>query len=219
MQSDNLDDELVALGFTRAEPGRQSVYDVNATFGGPIVQDRLWFFSTFRRWSAEQLSSATRSRPPASRRVDDQRITDATLRLTVQADAAATSSRCTTTAASSGAATGRTTGSRASINEPVSSVVQTTRLNYIGEVKWSSPISNRLLAEVSVFTLPVNYNLSFQPDAAPDAVATFDQIRSVITGVSPRQDINTARMCTYAGFMSYVTGAHNFKAGVQVRTG
>ena len=75
------------------------------------------------------------------------------------------------------------------------------------------------MAEASVFTLPVNYNLSFQPDADPDAVATFDQIRSHFTGVSPRQDTNTARMWTYAGFMSYVTGAHNFKVGLQVRTG
>ena len=65
----------------------------------------------------------------------------------------------------------------------------------------------------------MNYNLSFQPDADPNAIATFDQIRSIITGVSPRQDINTARMFTYAGFVSYVTGAHNFKMGVQVRTG
>ena len=86
--------------------------------------------------------------------------------------------------------------------------------------KWSSPISNRLLAEVSVFTLPVNYNLSFQPDAATRTRSP-RSTRSdrIFTGVSPRQDINTARMYTYAGFVSYVTGAHNFKAGVQVRTG
>ena len=41
----------------------------------------------------------------------------------------------------------------------------------------------------------------------------------MFTGVSPRQDTNTARMFTYAGYVSYVTGAHNFKTGVQVRTG
>jgi hypothetical protein len=41
----------------------------------------------------------------------------------------------------------------------------------------------------------------------------------VFTGVSPRQDTNTARMYTYAGFVSYVTGAHNFRMGAQVRTG
>src|SRR6185436_13678700 len=81
----------------------------------------------------------------------------------------------------------------ASINEPLSSVVQKTKLNYIGELKWSSPITNRLLAEAAVFTMPVNYSLLFQPSAESDAIATFDQVRSVIMGVSPRQDINHAR--------------------------
>ena len=97
--------------------------------------------------------------------------------------------------------------------------MQTTQLNYIGEIKWSSTISNRLLAEAAIFTLPVNYTLGFEPDAAPDAIATFDQIRSIISGVSPRMDTNSARMFTYAGNISYVTGSHSLKVGTQVRTG
>src|SRR5262249_10991185 len=107
----------------------------------------------------------------------------------------------------------------ASINDPISDVVQTTQSNYMAEVKWNSPISNRLLVEAVLFTLPVNYSLSFEPDAAPNAIATFDQIRSVISGVSPRQDNNTARMFTYAGNVAYLAGAHSIKAGGQMRTG
>src|SRR4029077_12756402 len=49
--------------------------------------------------------------------------------------------------------------------------------------------------------------------------ATFDQIRSAISGVSPRMDTNSARMFTYSGNVSYVTGSHNLKVGTQVRTG
>jgi Carboxypeptidase regulatory-like domain len=216
MQADNLSQDLVALGF-RKQNRVQSVYDVNLTLGGPIRRDRLWFFSTFRRWSADNYLGNTFT-SAGDQAIDDQHITDATIRLTYQA--------------------GRTNkislhydrsfkwrGHRpnnwvsASINDPISDVVQTTQLNYIGEVKWSSPISNRLLAEAALFTLPVNYTLGFEPEAAPDAVATFDQIRSVISGVSPRMDTNTARMFTYAGYVSYVTGSHSFKAGAQVRTG
>src|SRR5262249_44144413 len=104
-------------------------------------------------------------------------------------------------------------------NDPISDVVQTTQSNYIGEAKWTSTATNRLLVEAALFTMPVNYSLSFEPDAAPDAIATYDQIKSVISGVSPRQDTNTARMYTYAGSVSYVTGAHSLKVGTQVRTG
>ena len=123
----------------------KSVYDVNFTFGGPIKRDRLWFFGTYRRWSANNyLGNTFDSR--GKQAVDDQRIPDATLRLTWQA-ARRTRSRCTTIAASSSAVIGPNNWITASINEPVSSVVQTTGLNYIGELKWSSPISNRLLTE------------------------------------------------------------------------
>ena len=195
----------------------KSIYDANFTYGGPIKRDRLWFFGTYRAWSANNyLGNTFDSR--GNQAVDDQRIQDGTLRLTWQA---ARQHKIAAHYDRSAKWRGHRPNNwiNASINEPVSSVVQTTGLNYIGELKWSSPISNRLLTEFAVFTMPVNYNLSFQPEADPDAIATFDQIRSVFTGVSPRQDINTARMFTYAGFVSYVTGAHNLKTGVQVRTG
>lgn len=215
-QSNNLDDDLVALGF-RAQNRVKSVYDVNLTYGGPIVRRRLWFFSTYRRWSANNYLGNTFDARGAQA-VDDQRISDGTLRLTWQAAAQHKLALLYDRSA-------KWRGHRpnnwigASINEPVSSVEQTTGLNYIGQLKWSAPMSNRFLAEVSVFTLPVKYNLQFQKEADPDAIATFDQIRSVFSGVSPRQDINSARMYTYSGFVSYVTGAHNFKVGSQVRTG
>ena len=216
MQSNNLDDELIALGFL-ARNSVKHVYDVNLTYGGPIMRDRLWFFATYRNWSAYNYLGNTFD-SQGNQAVDDQRIQDGTLRLTWQVAA-----RHKVAAMYDRSAKWR--GHRpnnwinASINEPVSSVVQTTRRNYIGELKWSSPLSNKLLAEFAVFQLPVDYNLSFEPEAAPDAIATFDQIRSVFTGVSPRQDTNSASMFTYAGYVSYVTGSHNFKAGLQMRTG
>src|SRR2546425_288388 len=162
MQSDNLSDDLVTLGFKK-QNRVQSVYDVNLTLGGPVKRDRLWFFSTFRRWSANNFLGNTFT-STGEQAVDDQHISDATIRVTAQ-------------------------------------------------------VSNRLLAEAAMFTLPVNYTLGFEPDAAPDAIATFDQIRSAISGVAPRMDTNNARMFTYAGSVSYVTGSHSLKAGAQVRTG
>jgi len=216
MQSDNLDADLVALGFIK-QNRVQSVYDINGTLGGPVRKDRLWFFTTFRRWSANNYLGNTFT-STGDQAIDDQHITDATIRLTWQASKKNKLSLHYDRSI-------KWRGHRpnnwltASINDPISDVVQTTQKNYIGEIKWTSPMTNRVLAEAAMFTLPVNYTLGFEPDAAPDAIATFDQIRSVISGVSPRMDVNDARMFTYAGSVSYVTGAQSLKIGAQVRTG
>jgi hypothetical protein len=216
MQSDNSDEDLEALGLS-ARNRVKSVWDVNATYGGPIKRDRLWFFATYRAWSANNYLANTFD-AQGNQAVDDQRIQDGTLRLTWQATQKHKFAvHYDRSAKWRGHRPNNWIG--ASINEPVSSVEQITRLNYIGQLKWSAPLSNRLLAEFSVFTLPVNYSLQFQKEADPDAIATFDQVRSHFTGVSPRQDINQARMFTYAGYVAYVSGAHNFKAGMQLRTG
>lgn len=40
-----------------------------------------------------------------------------------------------------------------------------------------------------------------------------------MSGITPRADFDTGLMTTWTGNVSYVTGAHNLKAGVQSRTG
>ena len=47
MQGENLSDELRARGLTRANSIKK-LWDFNPGLGGPIVRDRLWFFTTFR---------------------------------------------------------------------------------------------------------------------------------------------------------------------------
>jgi hypothetical protein len=49
LQSDNLDDGLKARGLTTA-PRLRTRYDVGGGIGGPIRQDRLWFFASSRSW-------------------------------------------------------------------------------------------------------------------------------------------------------------------------
>src|SRR3954452_17789621 len=216
MQSNNLSQDLIDLGF-KIQNRVDTVYDLNATLGGPIRRDRLWFFGTVRRWAANNFLGNTFT-STGEQAIDDQHLTDATVRLTYQATK---NNKFSFHYDRSIKWRGHRPNNwlTANTNDPISDVVQTTQLNYIGEVKWSSTLGNRLLAEAAVFTLPVNYTLGFEPDAAPNVSATFDQVKSIISGVSPRMDTNSARMFTYAGDISYVTGEHSIKIGTQVRTG
>lgn len=47
--SNNLDDRLRGFGITRP-PTLRTNWDANASLGGPIVRDRLWFFGNVRAW-------------------------------------------------------------------------------------------------------------------------------------------------------------------------
>ena len=70
-QSDNLDDELVARGLT-APNKMKLTYDVNAGVGGPIKRDKLWFYSAVRWQDNESFvaGSVSRTRTPASQQLD-----------------------------------------------------------------------------------------------------------------------------------------------------
>jgi hypothetical protein len=216
MQANNLTSDLVALGFT-AQNRVRDIYDINGTFGGPIMKDRLWFFTTLRRWSSNNYLGNTFT-ASGDQAIDDQRLTDATLRLTVQANH---NNKFALHYDRGWKFRGHRPNNwiSANINEPESSVVQRTYLNYIGEAKWTSTMTNRVLVEASVFTLPVDYNLAPQPGIPADAISTYDPIKSVFYTVTPRADYDTARMFTYAGSVSYVTGSHSVKVGTQIRTG
>ena len=52
-QSNNLTTELEDRGVTTA-PAMREIWDYGASVGGPIRQDRLWFFTAHRWWGSEQ---------------------------------------------------------------------------------------------------------------------------------------------------------------------
>ena len=49
LQADNMSDALRAAGAI-TNSGTRSVYDANAVFAGPIVQNKVWFMTAHRRW-------------------------------------------------------------------------------------------------------------------------------------------------------------------------
>lgn len=52
-QTNNFTDELKATGL-RAPNRVERIFDFNPGVGGPILKDKIWFFTTFRRWGVDQ---------------------------------------------------------------------------------------------------------------------------------------------------------------------
>ena len=53
LQGSNITDRLQARGLTGASTSLKKLYDINGAVGGPIRQDRLWFFVTSRYFTNE----------------------------------------------------------------------------------------------------------------------------------------------------------------------
>src|SRR2546422_60682 len=91
LQSNNLTSRLKAFGLTDTTR-LKNVYDVNGGFGGPVVQDRLWFFSTGRYqtntsyiaglYFPSDPKSWIRTDDKSRQAFDDQFLWDFTTRLT-----------------------------------------------------------------------------------------------------------------------------------------
>ena len=56
LQSENLTDEIKARGLATVSPLKR-VYDVGGAVGGPISQDRIWFFGATRYWGSQKFAA------------------------------------------------------------------------------------------------------------------------------------------------------------------
>ena len=72
LQGSNMSDELASRGLTDATLNRlNELWDVNASLGGPIMRDKLWFFGSYRYGVVRTMSrvcSTTRRRILSSTR-------------------------------------------------------------------------------------------------------------------------------------------------------
>ena len=82
-QGDNLTDELKAKGLTTGD-GVQYIYDFNASLGGPLVKNKLWFFGSYRNVGNANIV-ANSFYPDGSLGLYDQDVQNYTVRFTWQA--------------------------------------------------------------------------------------------------------------------------------------
>lgn len=212
MQSNNFTEKIRTLGMKL--PNRiHNIFDINVSAGGPVKRDRVWFFSSYRRWGTNRLYADTVDER-GNQALDDNLIWDAQLRLSWQINQ---KNKLV-------AYYDRNKKDRYHRRQGAAQFVadratywQQTPINYTASLKWTSTISNKLLLEAGVAPYLLHWKQAYQPGVLPTDIAKLDFVRSTLTGATTQSTVNVQATRTYSGSVSYVTGAHAFKSGLQWR--
>jgi len=218
-QSNNIDDGLRAKGLKQPN-GVEHVQDFNVNFGGPIVRDRLWFFGTARHVSVnEKVANAFyKTGEPA---IVDQYVRDGLARLTFQA----------TPRNKVSAYFERIWKFKGHELNPGDEIERASGLRdpnhalyYVGQAKWTSTVSPRVLFELGYSTNIERLTNIYQPGVhkepfTPEWYANaprVDLVRNTLTTAKASGETGTwpDRKLIVAA-LSYITGTHNLKTGLQ----
>jgi hypothetical protein len=225
LQSNNVTDALQARGISVVN-SIDKVWDVNPAFGGPLKNDQLWFYAGVRAWGSDQniAGSYVAKDPlawtftpdlthPAIRPIH---IKDENVRLTWQAAAKHKFNFYLDETQYCNCAYGLSP-----TQTLASSLYFTYSPDYVAQVSWKAPLTNRLLVEAGATKVLVDYNFHPQPGIANDTIGALElstntQFRGLIGGWLPRNR-NANLNATFS--VSYITGSHAFKAGTTLAHG
>jgi len=239
MQADNFTPELQSRGATQPTPLTR-VYDVNTAVGGPILQDKLWYYFSFRVQGQRQNTqnvyynqnagnaNAWTYVPDLSKPAfSDRTWENYTPRITWQAtgrdklsfswDEQPVCRKCTGTTSLTGSPNFifPTSPEADGTGEFSPQRVQTAR--------WTSTTTNKLLLEAGFGTTYYQWGgRELNPNPGKDLVQVVNIGQAITPGVTTNMRYrsqnalnNRTRGSNWTGTASYVTGSHSVKFGYQ----
>ena len=227
-QSDNLTSSLQSQGLTAVNQVK-SVWDVNGSVGGPIRKDKLWFYFASRYWGLDKYPADSffdadpryfvYAPDQTNQGVDDTWNRSNAARLTWQATQR---HKFTAYYDLQNRFTGHWfigQGGIFGLTTPEASWVQTTPTGYLWQVKWTSAMTSRMLLEAGMS----NYSQEYTRLPQPGITSTNLSVRDAATGrrinAAPYYSEHWSTLRTYIASMSYVTGSHALKVGMNLSEG
>jgi len=223
-QMNNLTDELRAKGLTTVNEVVR-VWDGTFSIGGPIKQDKIWFFASFREWGSERqgagkfwnLTQGTLfyTPDPARPATGYEWYESKAVRITWQAspknkiNVLADRQRNCNCHGNVGATT--------SVNPPESTLGYHFDPDALYQVTWNSPRTSKLLLEAGVGAAWQSWPAEPQPGVTLNDISVTEQSTGMTYNSSLTYNaIQDVPRFTQRFSMSYVTGSHNIKTGFQL---
>ena len=224
LQNDNITGELKP--YISAGSSIDYTYDVNAVVGGPIRRSRLWFLFAQRvSQTNNRISLPTAYFPQGGTSESGGQVAPhSTVRLTWQASErnkivwAFYKSQGGTRRFDVGCTA--TSFNSVSCISPEAAYWLPTPLQYGSQIKWTSPITSRLLLEIGQSLAVPTYKFNYQPENGPLDIQHFNSstsVRTVASATAPQDYFN--QIWNTVANVSYVTGSHNVKIGVNQQWG
>jgi hypothetical protein len=235
LASSNLSDDLRARGL-QSVAGLKKLWDVNPAVGGPLVRDRLWFYSSYRFSGVGQYRAGIHynltptdwaytpdlARPAFVEVLDD----DYNMRLTWQA-----TPRNKVNLYYDLQPHTVTHRNFDSLTAPEATTYTPYQPNYFTQAVWKSTVTSRLLLEGGVSGTVVDVNPRLQGNEDPGLVVAMGTTTAVegrsgirfrapglgYTDQAPAHQVH--RQATFRAAATYVTGSHSFKTGFNLLTG
>jgi hypothetical protein len=219
-QSDNFTDEIRATGL-RAPNRVERIFDQNFGLGGPVLQNRWWFYGTFRRWGVDQsVTDSFYNADPTHRKyiqdygrpvIDDNVIKSGAARFTFQlARGHKFSAYLDRIVKFRGHECG-------AFNAEEACGIRSPKRYYTAQTKYTATLGSKLLVEAGWSENDETYSTNeSQPSVGATDVGRSDRTTteqwSAPTGayyfrVPDRYTVSSA--------VSYVTGSHAIKSGFQ----
>jgi hypothetical protein len=228
MQGSNLTQDLRDRGLPTTDE-IDSNWNVNAGVGGPILRDRLWFFGAYQNRSGSMFAggvfedrnannpAAWTYDPDVSRKVTNvQWQKDGQARLTWQATSR---HKIGLTWMEATAAHGPNNASTAVAFEAAERRVFSPRRTVVAD--WTVPATNRLLFEANASLVKTGREVSPWADLSPAMIGVVEQSIGFSYRAPTVADyaFEETESIGLRGVVSYILGAHTFKAGFNHRHG
>jgi hypothetical protein len=220
LQTDNLTDEFKAQGLLTVNTVHR-IYDVNPGFGGPILRDRIWFYTSVRAWSAQQYVAGmffNKSTVPWMYVADTTRPAlnietngNESLRLTWQVTPRNKFSGQYQYGQQDRPYYGYSLGQ--TLASPEAAYASKSIPSYLGQIGWNTPLTSRILIEGGAAVANKNFFTFLQPSAGNNpsyqesSTGNFWGNSRSTYGQNANWQMNTRAS------VSYVTGSHNAKFG------